>query len=84
MECRIGCGACCTAISITSPIPGMPTGKPSGVRCVNLDNKNLCQLFGQPSRPKVCSDFQASKDFCGDSAAEAIILISEIEHITKP
>ncbi|ENR9132482.1 TPA: YkgJ family cysteine cluster protein, partial [Shigella flexneri] len=24
MECRPGCGACCTAPSISSPIPGMP------------------------------------------------------------
>ncbi|EQA7518310.1 YkgJ family cysteine cluster protein, partial [Shigella flexneri] len=24
MECRPGCGACCTAPSIFSPIPGMP------------------------------------------------------------
>ncbi|EOS9504771.1 YkgJ family cysteine cluster protein, partial [Shigella flexneri] len=23
MECRPGCGACCTAPSISSPIPGM-------------------------------------------------------------
>jgi hypothetical protein len=27
--CRPGCGACCIAPSITSPIPGMPDGKPS-------------------------------------------------------
>ncbi|MEK7290896.1 MAG: YkgJ family cysteine cluster protein, partial [Planctomycetota bacterium] len=22
MDCRIGCGACCIALSISSPIPG--------------------------------------------------------------
>lgn len=27
MDCRPGCGACCIAPSITSPIPGMPHGK---------------------------------------------------------
>ncbi|MDR8085529.1 YkgJ family cysteine cluster protein, partial [Acinetobacter baumannii] len=27
-QCRPHCGACCTAPSITSPIPGMPNGKP--------------------------------------------------------
>ncbi|MDD8045446.1 MAG: YkgJ family cysteine cluster protein, partial [Verrucomicrobiota bacterium] len=32
MECRPGCGACCTVVSISSPIPGMPQGKPAGVR----------------------------------------------------
>ncbi|MGU7695722.1 YkgJ family cysteine cluster protein, partial [Escherichia coli] len=29
MECRPDCGACCTAPSISSPIPGMPDGKPA-------------------------------------------------------
>ncbi|MDW3636530.1 YkgJ family cysteine cluster protein, partial [Vibrio sp. Vb0667] len=24
MDCRLGCGACCIAPSISSPIPGMP------------------------------------------------------------
>ncbi len=28
VSCRPGCGACCTAPSISSPIPGMPNGKP--------------------------------------------------------
>jgi hypothetical protein len=36
MECRIGCAACCIALPISSPIPGMPDGKPAGVRCVQL------------------------------------------------
>ncbi|MCC6439509.1 MAG: YkgJ family cysteine cluster protein, partial [Rhodanobacteraceae bacterium] len=26
MSCRSGCGACCIAPSISSPIPGMPNG----------------------------------------------------------
>jgi Fe-S-cluster containining protein len=30
MPCRNGCGACCIAPSISSPIPGMPHGKLSG------------------------------------------------------
>ena len=40
--CRPGCGACCIAPSITSAIPGMPLGKPAGVRCVQLDDDNRC------------------------------------------
>ncbi|MCR3872443.1 YkgJ family cysteine cluster protein, partial [Pseudomonas aeruginosa] len=28
MQCRAGCGACCIAPSISSPLPGMPAGKP--------------------------------------------------------
>ncbi|MCF5019628.1 YkgJ family cysteine cluster protein, partial [Pseudomonas lactis] len=29
MKCREGCGACCIAPSISSPLPGMPQGKPA-------------------------------------------------------
>ena len=29
MECRIGCAACCVVISISSPLPGYPDGKPA-------------------------------------------------------
>ena len=38
---QLGCGACCIAPSISSAIPGMPDGKPAGVRCVT----NLRRLF---------------------------------------
>jgi Fe-S-cluster containining protein len=48
MECRTGCGACCIAPSISSPIPGMPHGKPAGVRCVQLTNDDRCAIFGKP------------------------------------
>ncbi|MCB1812690.1 MAG: YkgJ family cysteine cluster protein, partial [Candidatus Competibacteraceae bacterium] len=60
--CRSGCGACCIAPSISSPIPGMLQGKPAGVRCVQLDEQNQCRLFGRPERPKVCVSLQASAD----------------------
>src|SRR5687767_14313051 len=46
LACRVGCGACCIAPSISSPIPGMPQGKPAGVRCVQLTEDNRCRLFG--------------------------------------
>ena len=55
MQCRVGCGACCIAWSISSPIPGMPNGKPAGVRCVQLTSDNKCKLFDKPERPLVCS-----------------------------
>ena len=51
MKCREGCGACCIAPSISSPIPGMPNGKPAGERCVQLSVENLCSIFGQPGAP---------------------------------
>ncbi len=67
MNCRPGCGACCIAPSISSPIPGMPGGKPAGVRCVQLDNANHCRIFGDPARPAVCSSLQPSPEMCGES-----------------
>lgn len=78
------CGACCTEISISSSIPGMPNGKNAGVRCINLNDNNLCSIFGDPSRPPICSSFQADKDFCGSTTKEAIINIRRFEDLTKP
>ncbi len=82
MNCRPGCGACCVAPSISSPIPGMPHGKPAGERCLHLSEANLCGLFGQASRPAVCSDFQADPAVCGDSREQAIQLIGWLEQAT--
>ena len=82
MECRVGCGACCIAPSISSPIPGMPHGKPAGVRCVQLSAENLCLLYADSRRPEVCEQFQASKDVCGSSQTEALHLLSELEMST--
>lgn len=82
MDCRLGCGACCIAPSITSPIPGMPKGKAAGQRCIQLDNNNLCLLFGLPERPKVCADFGAEKWVCGDSDAQAMLILSDLEKST--
>ncbi|WP_368759266.1 YkgJ family cysteine cluster protein, partial [Enterobacter cancerogenus] len=50
MDCRPDCGACCTAPSISSPIPGMPQGKPANTRCVQLSESNLCMIFSSPLR----------------------------------
>lgn len=83
-SCRRGCGACCIAPSITSPIPGMPQGKPAGVRCVQLDDANLCRIFGQPDRPAFCGSLKAEVEMCGNSSAEAVGLLNRLEEITKP
>lgn len=83
MQCNPGCGACCIAPSISSPIPGMPNGKPAGVRCIQLDDNNLCKIFGQPERPKVCLQFKADKQICGTSAQQALTIISELEGLTN-
>ena len=84
MECRIGCGACCIAPSISSPIPGMPNGKPAGLRCVQLTWDNRCLLFGLPERPAVCVRLRAEPEMCGSSAGDALIFLAELELLTGP
>lgn len=82
--CRIGCGACCIAPSISSPIPGMPDGKPAGVRCVQLTDDHRCALFGRPERPAVCASFRAMPDMCGATREEALAMLAELESSTSP
>ena len=84
MNCRPGCGACCNAPSISSPIPGMPHGKPAGVRCIQLDEANRCLIFGRPERPVVCSHLMPSQDMCGASVAQAMHFLSQLERDTLP
>ncbi len=84
MDCRVGCGACCIALSISSPIPGMPDGKPAGVRCVQLSDDNRCNLFGQPERPEVCNCLRPNEEMCGRSFAEAYTYLVTLEQITRP
>ena len=84
MDCRVGCGACCIAPSISSPIPGMPNGKPAGVRCVQLTEDNRCKLFGKPERPAVCSRLRPSAEMCRTTAAEALAGLEELECLTLP
>ena len=79
MECRVGCGACCIAPSISSPIPGMPNGKPSGMPCVHLTDDYKCALFNKPERPEVCKSFKADRAVCGYSRKEALQLLKELE-----
>ncbi|MFC7367081.1 YkgJ family cysteine cluster protein [Vreelandella zhaodongensis] len=80
--CRAGCGACCIAPSISSYIPGMPNGKPAGVRCVQLDDGNLCRLFGDPSRPAVCERFNFDTEICGEHRDQALATLGWLESTT--
>ncbi len=84
MLCRVGCGACCTAPSISSPIPGMPQGKPAGVRCVQLSADNRCLLFGKPERPTVCIRFTAREEMCGETTEDALVYLASLERATRP
>jgi Fe-S-cluster containining protein len=84
MDCRVGCGACCIALSISSPIPGMPDGKPAGVRCAQLSDDNRCLIFGQPERPEVCVRLRPMAEMCGSSTAEALAYLAALEQLTRP
>jgi len=84
MACRAGCGACCIAPSITTPMPGMPYGKPAGVPCQHLDAAHRCRLFASPSRPAFCAGLQPAPDLCGADRAEALRRIAHLETLTRP
>lgn len=77
MECRLGCGACCIAPSISS------LAKPANERCKYLDEKNLCSIFGLPERPQVCIDFKADKDCCGETDQQAMHNLIYLESQTQ-
>jgi hypothetical protein len=84
MDCRARCGACCIAPSITSPIPGMPHGKPAGIPCVQLDDDYRCRLFGKPERPAFCASLRPASEMCGDTRDEAMAVLLELEALTRP
>lgn len=84
MDCRPGCGACCIAPSISSPIPGMPFGKPAGIPCVQLLPDYRCAIFGQPERPEVCSSLRPTEMMCGTGRDEALRFLTALEVATRP
>lgn len=83
MECRLGCGACCIAPSINSFIPGMPDGKKAGERCIQLDEHNMCKIFGESERPNLCDAFKADIHVCGKTNEEAMTNLIHLEDITS-
>lgn len=80
MKCREHCGACCIAPSISSPIPGMPAGKPAGKACIHLSEDFSCRIYDHPERPEVCSKFRADPEVCGTNREEALILLGGLEN----
>jgi uncharacterized protein len=84
MDCRAGCGACCIVLSISSPIPGMPHGKPAEVRCVQLTDDNRCRLFGLPDRPLVCLNLRPSAEMCGTNDEQAFAYLRWLDRVTAP
>lgn len=95
-DCREGCGACCIAPSISSPIPMPPEGwppgyrplpsggKPAGVPCPQLDASLRCRLFGRPERPLVCGSLQPNAEMCGRDRDEALAYLQRMENETAP
>ena len=84
LACRSGCGACCIAPSITSPIPGMPCGKRAGERCVQLLPDMRCAIFGKPERPAFCASLRPTQEMCGGSREEALAFLTALELATRP
>ncbi len=62
----------------------MPYGKPAGVRCVHLDERNLCELYDHPGRPVFCHSFTSSEDLCGTTREYALAYLVELEERTRP
>jgi uncharacterized protein len=84
MECRSRCGACCIALSISSPIPGMPDGKPVGIRCIHLAEDYRCAIYSHPLRPKSCAGFKAEPEFCGSDRDEALRILYSLSEDPHP
>jgi uncharacterized protein len=62
----------------------MPHGKRAGERCVHLDERNACRLFGRPERPAFCAELRPEPAMCGDDAAAAMSILTRWERATKP
>ena len=65
----------------------MPQGKPAGVPCIQLDEQLRCKIFGQPARPAVCGQLQASVEMCGpvdDGGLHARAWLMRLEDLTRP
>lgn len=84
LACRPGCGACCIAPSIASSIPGMPQGKPAGMRCVQLTEDARCRLYGRPERPAFCAGLKPSAEMCGADRQAALAWLTALEAATRP
>jgi hypothetical protein len=62
----------------------MEGGKPAGARCVQLSDDNRCGIFGSDRRPAVCSSLRPSNEMCGNSANEAMLILTGWEQDTRP
>ena len=65
-------------------MPGLPHGKPAGVRCIHLTDDYLCRLYGLPERPEVCTRLRPMAEMCGDSREHALVYLAWLEGETAP
>ncbi|QDX81539.1 zinc/iron-chelating domain-containing protein [Denitratisoma sp. DHT3] len=84
MDCRPGCGACCIAPSISSPLPGLPQGKPAGLPSPQLTADLRCVIFGRPERPPCCAGLRPSAEMCGENRQQALAWLQQLERSTAP
>jgi hypothetical protein len=61
----------------------MLSGKPAGVKCIQLDDNYRCKLFGKPERPPVCGSLRPSAEMCGNSNEHARGYLDMLEQLTK-
>jgi len=84
MDCRQNCGACCIALSISTPLPGMPHGKPAGIPCLHLLPDHRCAIYADPRRPACCAGLKPSVEMCGETRDQALAYMLELELLTRP
>jgi len=60
------------------------SGKPAGVRCIQLADDMRCKIFGQPGRPAFCAGLQPAADMCGASREHAMLWLADLERATAP
>jgi uncharacterized protein len=77
MQCRPGCGACCSAPSISS------LDKPAGVACRYLMADFRCAIFATAQRPTCCSGLQPSAEMCGETREQALAWLAALEIATQ-
>lgn len=65
-------------------MPGMPNGKPAGVRCLHLTDDERCALFGHPDRPDFCQNLTPQTEMCGSCRSEAMAILERLEQDTRP
>lgn len=58
-------------------------GKPAGERCLQLSEDNRCLIFTDPRRPQVCESLKPSAEMCQSNAEQAMVWLTNLEHLTK-